>query len=194
MTISVDQRKLLAALDWKQLSAEQKLACLKSIAHPDSTAKQIAHMAYREFGFQLNRNQVIGVANRAGLSLPGFTPNLGPKPKAKPRITPERKTGIIWHRSNASQPLPKVDATAVGKPVSFLDLNNTHCRWPVSGKPGPEMMCCGAPAMILEKGTRHSYCEYHRKLSKGSGTPSERRATRRPLRRNTISRAGVMEA
>lgn len=198
MTISPDMKRLLAAFKWEDLKPEQKLACLKAIAEPNDSAKFIAHRAFVEYGFEITRNTVIGVANRAGLTMPGLQPPTAPERKSVSPASEELADHLKYEPKSKSthkmKPIPKKVEKPKSKGVSFLELTNLTCRWPISGKPGPEMMCCGAPTMVVgEKGKRHSYCAYHRKMGTGQGTPSERRAVRRYQSKHSVSRAGVMD-
>jgi hypothetical protein len=61
-------------------------------------------------------------------------------------------------------PLPPPDCI----PVAFIDLEPTGCPWPISGEPGPAMLCCGAPVAersATDKSVGRSYCCYHARLA-----------------------------
>lgn len=159
--------------NWEDLTPSQKVELLKSVTEPTNSANEIALKVNRQFGYSITRNAVIGQANRVGLTLPGLHPKGFVQPKMSPKRC-ERRTGAYPNRSQTSKPLPELSATKApkSKPVSFMDLGHGQCKWPLKGKPGPEMMCCGAPSMNVG-GTRHSYCAHHRKIGTGGGTRGE---------------------
>lgn len=161
---------------WQDMAAPAKLELIKEVADDDSTAAQITARLNRRLDAQISRNAVIGALSRAGLGLPG----LFPKPKsAKRKSKPicERKTGIIAHRSTSSKPLPKLDKTAPDcERVKFVEVTDRTCKWPLSGEPGAEMLCCGGPTVLMDDGRRHSYCAFHKKLSRSHGTRGEQMA------------------
>jgi GcrA cell cycle regulator len=125
------------------------------------------------------RNSVIGKAHRMALNGKVYTPK------------PRKKSGSGVNRVRASRPRPRVrvmrqvtppppppepikpvdawSAIPGTTPVGIMDLNAGMCKWPIGeGRP---FLFCGCPA-----GVGASYCESHQALSKGPGTPSERRA------------------
>lgn len=67
-------------------------------------------------------------------------------------------------------PLAEAALPLDGSPVTFYNLEDRMCRWPVA-----EGYYCGASCDL-----RASYCDCHRAVSRGPGTPSERAAFKRP--------------
>jgi hypothetical protein len=70
--------------------------------------------------------------------------------------------------TNPFAPLPN------SQPVGILELSETRCKWPIDGL---TTFYCGQES----DGT---YCDAHRKLSRGKGTQSERNALRDAIRRD----------
>lgn len=115
----------------------------------------------RELG--CSRNAVIGKARRMGLA-------------AKPRVhnPTSNKPGRRYTRAPWAVPhllangktrryLPATEGILstdlppekVANPVSMVDLERHHCRWPVSGEPR-DMLFCGAEAF-----PKYPYCRHH---------------------------------
>lgn len=92
------------------------------------------------------------------------------------RATPKRKQAEAPPRPPAldePEPLTLADGTA----VTLLNCGHTHCRYPKWGdfEQPTEFRICGQ-----QKAHDSSYCEFHRKLTRGQGTHSERAVTKRP--------------
>jgi GcrA cell cycle regulator len=84
---------------------------------------------------------------------------------------PKAKTITI--RPKKSQPVrPEPPRPPACEPVSLLNLEHRHCRFPIGEACGPDTLFCGAPKM-----TGSSYCTYHQGVATGQGTLSERAAT-----------------
>ena len=58
------------------------------------------------------------------------------------------------------QPVPKAEEAV--NPVTFMELENHHCRWPVGDKAGFDQLYCGK-----EKEAKSSYCREHKARSSG---------------------------
>lgn len=134
-------------------------------------------------GRGLTRNSIIGKAHR--MHLPARRPS-GPVGYKRARVpttqTAQKKQSFKkradWTQRPVKPPAlkphpvkPQGEAWAAIEgvtPVSLLDLEAGHCRWPV-GLETP-FLFCGAPA------THRHYCEHHHAWSVGQGTPFERNA------------------
>jgi GcrA cell cycle regulator len=83
---------------------------------------------------------------------------------------PRAKT--ITFRPKKAQPVrAEPPRPPVCEPVTLLDLEYGHCRFPIGEACGPSTLFCGAPKEAVG-----SYCTYHRAVATGQGTLSERAA------------------
>lgn len=152
-----------------------RIAELKKLWAAGLSASQIAG----RFG-DVTRNAVISKVHRLGLA--GRTTTVrSPQgsaslPIAPTRITERRKEDAQIHRMRAlaaqmratdPAPLPVLPSTereaplsAASDGVSFLDLEDRHCRWPLSPACGIDTIFCGQPR------ERGSYCSTHYNLSR----------------------------
>lgn len=62
-------------------------------------------------------------------------------------------------------------------PVTLLNLEREHCRFPIGEVKGPETLFCGAAKDGGADGDQ-SYCRYHRLIATGAGTYSEQVAVK----------------
>jgi GcrA cell cycle regulator len=121
--------------NWTEARTEQ----LRALCAEGLSAGQIA----AKIG-NITRNGVIGKARRMGFGFvasPGGRPRRGRKPKARTHPFVERKTASFPSAPAFNQP-----PEPVANPVTLLNLEWWHCRWPVDRPPGP-MMYCGALAV-----------------------------------------------
>jgi GcrA cell cycle regulator len=127
----------------------------------------------------ISRSGVLGKIHRLGLSSAGRTPSpLVPRQRSRgersgllaARLAVRRqvKAGSVTASPPAQQ--RREDAPPPLN-VRLVDLNDSHCRWPVSAAAGPETLYCG-----LAHAPDSSWCAYHGGIGYGRGTPSERRA------------------
>jgi GcrA cell cycle regulator len=153
-------------------------AALKT--HHSAGALSFAEMAVainREFNTDFSRNAAIGRANRLGLASDNER-----KPISKtrqPRLAPARDRQRAERIASRPTIVPfeearlrcvEIDPLA----ISLMDLEPHHCRFPYGGDaPGEAITFCGHPAM-----SDKSWCVPHYHLCRGTGTTSERLATR----------------
>ncbi len=100
----------------------------------------------------VTRNAVCGKIDRLGLE--GRRRSMKPKGVRKPRVqrhTPFRLPDL------RTEPLPIMDQQS-DAPVTLLDLEPHHCRWPVSD--APYMFCGGT------KQDGSSYCGHHDNIAR----------------------------
>lgn len=109
------------------------------------------------------RNMVIGKVDRLGLKRPERVKVERPiaeRPRRQPIAKPKQPQPVLPPpppRLRADQPLPE------SRPVSLLQLNRTHCRWPIGDPRKPEFHFCGAVAKRTVN--RPCYCPDHARLS-----------------------------
>lgn len=116
------------------------------------------------------KNACVGMGHRLGL------PNLG-NPVKPSLLRPEQRNGIRRAQAERQRelaratpkPAPKIQPEPkpiipeqprlpwTGEPVSLAEVGRDQCRWPVGNN-----LACGAPTE-----RRKSYCDHHRKLSRG---------------------------
>jgi GcrA cell cycle regulator len=125
---------------------KERIAQLCELRDQGFSAEQIA----AKIG--VTRNAVIGKVNRLGLVKQDTRPKT--VRKLKPHIRNARLEPAVQAKP---LPLPVLDSKS-DAPVTLLDLEPHHCRWPVSD--APFMFCGGA------KQDGSSYCEYHADIAK----------------------------
>jgi GcrA cell cycle regulator len=141
---------------------DDKFDRLKRLVPDGLSASQIA------LDLGCTRNAVIGKLRRAGLRLTGSKSprpiTAGPR-RQRPRAHP-KPGGMAFKLSVPGTATPPSSTDLPVEPptstwVRFADLgpikSRTHCRWPVAGEPGPDMLCCGAVRIDDD----HSYCAFH---------------------------------
>jgi hypothetical protein len=100
------------------------------------------------------RNAVIGMSHRKG-----WVRDVEPEPQK--RVLPKKVFKPLVAKPRAIQPVP---AKRLGK-IRVMDLQDYHCRWPVSGA-GAGTLFCGKG---LDDGS--VYCEEHHGMARGYGQP-----------------------
>ena len=132
----------------------------------DHSAAEIA-MVMNGQGYTFTRNSIIGVLHRENMTSKDIQ-SLAKKPAA-PRPVRERTfTPRIAYELPETIQLRCVEIVPRG--LTVLDLEPNDCRWPYGDD---AITFCGGPRM-----NGSSYCVPHFHLSRGSGTASERAATR----------------
>lgn len=130
-------------------------------------------------GGGMSRNAVIGKAHRLKLDGRPVRRRVAKAPKPKKlRFARKKYAGELTALRDLQKALPRRIAEPATPPdctpVTLLNLEHGHCRFPIGEVCGPDTLFCGAP-----KGDGDvAYCPYHRRISTGEGTPSERRASR----------------
>lgn len=147
------------------------------------SASVLAEQLSNRFKRFYSRNAVIGKASRLGLI------EASPRRTSLPRVRKPRaptkgfsaQGGTLVLSASPLQPveLPTLRAP-VCDPVSLVDLETHHCRWPVEGG------YCGATKKAKEKGGRESpYCAFHHHHSTESYAKRQERAEKRKLQVQT---------
>jgi GcrA cell cycle regulator len=100
-----------------------------------------------------SRNAILGKIWRLGLPRP---PSLNGtvikrrksrKQPYKPGIRSKPRLGDVM----SDRPFSTFE-----RPKIFIELQRDDCRWPGQGEPGPELLCCAAPALA-----GYPYCLCH---------------------------------
>lgn len=160
------------AYDW----TEERVAILKRMWAEGSSAAVIA----AALGGGVSRSGVLGKVHRMRRELPTGE-RRAPKARPAARATPPPRPRPIFKHApppKPAAPRPVIRPEPVeGGTVKFLDRRMHHeCAWPEWDNPVPpidERMVCGRP---VREGAGQ-YCEWHRFVSHGPGTRSERGAT-----------------
>ena len=144
---------------WTEKQKEYVAAAWKA----GDSASEIAGALGPEF----TRGMVIGVVHRMGLSGRQRVQRMmslrnPPKPK-RDDAAPRRAPTPIETFFPAMKEEPQGG-------VSFLDVRDGQCRWPVGGRSLDEFRFCG------EKSEVGSYCREHHNRSRGRGTIGEQKA------------------
>jgi GcrA cell cycle regulator len=139
----------------------ERVALLKSRVDAGLTCAQIA----REIG--VSRNAVIGKVSRLGLSrvkgVAGGQPGRTVPKMARPRIViQERTSPLVPRKQQLPLPQPPVDNA---KRRSLLELQQGHCRWPLSEPGAADFGFCGNPQV---EGL--PYCAAHARMAYRTGT------------------------
>ena len=148
---------------------DERIAQLRRLVAKEFTAQEIADA----MGGVFSRNAIIGKVARLGLRLnqpQGVRPDEGPrppKPKKLPNTPPQPP--VRAHRCAATAappespptpemlpgPLPRA-AVEPGNPVTILELQSHHCRWPMWGAFESQRVYCGN-----NREEPHPYCSGH---------------------------------
>lgn len=180
--------------DWSALDITGKShAIVAAYDHRHNTASTIAKKLSRTFGRTISRNSVIGVYNRdrpkaasilKDFPLKGFnylldTSVIGRTRAARlkvdnPPAPKEPRRIIIKPPPLGPDRIPDLRITAAPEPLlkTLMDMNSKECRWPIDGSRAETKFCCHETLDL------RPYCEFHHRLSRGAGTPSERVAHR----------------
>jgi GcrA cell cycle regulator len=136
---------------------EERVALLRDRVDAGLTCAQIAH----EIG--VSRNAVIGKVNRLGLSrfksMVAGEPGRAGAPKiARPKMPiRQRPYPASPRKPPLAFPEPAVDA---GKRCSLLELQQGHCRWPISEPGAEDFGFCGN-----QRADGLPYCTAHARMA-----------------------------
>lgn len=115
----------------------------------------------------MTRNAVIGKVGRLGLTRRrmGVNPIAAAARALKPRSVIRNPLGLNGRKSRLKPPIEFDAATDLppdtpANPVTLLDLQEHHCRWPFGDPQTRDFVFCGA-----DKVDGHSYCARHCRLS-----------------------------
>lgn len=160
------------------------------------SASQIAAVFCRD---GCTRNAVIGKVTRLGLcrtrrSLP-LRPISVSAPRPQPFIKPRQlRPSVIIAEAKKRAELPVAElppepapAVAGDHPVTLFDRQGHQCCWPLGRNEDEHRLYCGA----IRDLSSSDYCQDHRVIAYGPGTPSERRAVPDLNKRSHITRAHV---
>ena len=127
----------------------ETIGILKDLVSKGYTARRIAQI----LGPPFTRNAVVGKRHRMGIN-PGKVVTINTAVIVKP-VVPVVKV--------VPPTIPPPEPTV--KPITFDELTHETCRYPVSGE-GRSMLFCASPTI------NRTYCEYHQKLTRVSGSSS----------------------
>lgn len=143
-----------------------------------------AKVIAEELGPQFNKNKVVGKAHRLHLPAHDNAKNCGwvvgvrnPRKRRiyKSRIRAQRRPDVtppdpmvVLKPSLPSvlqaEPLPVMPAEpSGGHPVTLMDLQAHHCRWPLGSPAGPKTLFCGGTAQT------GPYCLTHGRMAFNAG-------------------------
>lgn len=152
---------------------DERIELLRKLLADDYSASQAA----TQLG--VTRNAVIGKAARLGIALSAGVGR--PKNSPKPRfIKPSRLRPLPAIPTSQAIDLPP---DTVANPVTLMQLEVHHCRWPVDMPSGP-MMYCGGDAMF-----GCPYCSFHAAIAYNR-QPSQPRGERELLIRRMAKMRG----
>lgn len=152
----------MSDFDWNQKGA---LDDLKRLQGDGYSAAGIANELAAAFKGRPSRNAVIGKLHRLGLtSKHGHgRATVKPTPERRERFKATSTKRPAPHRNYSPVPTPPqpIDLPPAQSdcPVMLVDLEQHHCRWPVS-EPA-EMMFCGA----AREDDEHPYCRTHNAMA-----------------------------
>ncbi len=168
---------------WRQLTAKRRKDLLAPFAQggarsgTEVSAQKIANQINLETGAGVTRNAVIGSMRRFGLTLPlsvlhkrDHAKERVKNTKARDRRAP-RRLNVLKKKNVREIPVAVEIEDINPSNVRFVDTTNHNCMYPVSGAPGPDMVCCG-----VKRHNGSSYCEKHHKLTH---VPPSRRVKRK---------------
>ena len=142
---------------------DSRVARLKQMHAAGYSAQLIA----ADLGHGVTRNAVIGKLNRLEVPSPDQVVKVIPfRPSQRVRAKPKPKTTFGTARLLQIVHAPTLAHAAPSEHVTLFELENRHCRWPVSTCPGIEQLFCGDLSADLTD--RLPYCEQHARLSRAS--------------------------
>jgi GcrA cell cycle regulator len=134
--------------------SDDRFQTLKGLIDQGLSARQIGN----ELG--VSRNAVIGKVHRGGLALSRAQ---GPEKKPEKKMPRQRKGRTRRYPAAAPDPrarppsLPAPPPESFASPVTFEELREIHCRWPVN-----HMIYCGADRLAGSPYcARHSWIAHH---------------------------------
>lgn len=165
--------------------SDRSIAELKRLYDLGLSAGNTAWEMSRTFGELITRNAIIGKISRLKWgreNQPPHTPKSSQKgpPKTKFRARPLRHNHFIPPMAPLVQPID-LPPERSPNPVTLMELEAHHCRWPLSDAADPEFMFCGA-----HKLDGSSYCSRHYRMAyvhRNRETDAERQARIRAARR-----------
>lgn len=167
-------------MSWQTITVQARIEAGKqAYAESVGTMSAMAAVLSERFEEPISRNVVAGMYDRHPEELKACKLT-GTQP-AHNRLRQQRAIKV---RVPVPPPMPEPEPepVRVAPPVKgsiprpepllkrLFELERNHCRWPVEGEKADTLFCCH---QVVEG---HSYCEYHRRVSRGAGTISERRA------------------
>lgn len=129
---------------------------LKNFVRQKKTAREAAEVLNR------SRSSVISRAARIGMNfVGGATTQKPPTPKLEKKSMLGSAFGYIKRIfiPDKQPTLPFVEPVMASKNITIMDLNDSTCRWPVSGE-GAQTLFCGLGPM-----KDRPYCETHSKIA-----------------------------
>lgn len=146
---------------------EERVARMCALLEAGRSAREIADALSCEFNVEISRCAVIGKVSRmnktatAKLQLHGQSKPYGDKAKPKPARA-QRAAAVVTRPPTAREKIAAAFAAgAVSQmacePVTFEELRDRHCRWPIDGEDA--MRYCGNQKII------GCYCIMHYQLS-----------------------------
>ncbi len=172
---------------WMMSTAQQKTQWsqqmtdeLRRLRDEGLTFALITMRLNEKFGTYLSRSAVVGKANRMGLSKPASIQRKKPVRRAKPRTTqkprpakPQVKKTAQARRSRKKATPKNLSEPSPDCAVAFAKTEHHHCRWPVGGTVGPDMLVCGARR---DPESNLAFCPYHVRMARTqeSATPTGR--------------------
>ncbi len=134
--------------------------------YPKMRAWDVANRIGKETGLVLNKNQIIGKANRLGLLA------FKPKPIRSRKVTDKPSARVRWRpKPQTAQKATPMAMQPVHKPIEVTKMNpmgylddwpNDRCRWPVGEPRSADFYFCGAEGVDVLGGV--PYCKFHFRL------------------------------
>lgn len=150
----------------KSIWSDAVIARLKSLHSDDMAFSKIAEILNREFKIKLSRNAAIGKARRLGLVTRKPQPNSVVTPR-RPRVrramaysAPRKSTLDLADEMLARDPVQDLPPDESTFAVTFDQLRDPHCRWPLGDPSTATFQYCGA-----EKMKEGPYCARHHRLA-----------------------------
>ena len=147
---------------------DEKVEILTALWAEGKSTSQIAAI----MGSGITRNAAIGKLHRLGLKGQKGRPGVPEKTvKAFRAVKPRKECAAALPPPSVVVEQPEPIALAPADPVVFRDLRDCQCRYIVGPVDGADTLYCGA-----SRSHPSSYCELHRAITCGPGTPGERQA------------------
>jgi GcrA cell cycle regulator len=167
------------------------------------SASEIAKWASKQTGLTVSRNAIIGYVHRKigkTARAPAATPAYGGRLRLRaPEVKNSRRSDTATARNlarslrsdgtpkseQAPKPLPTSRIPEAPAPLMVrpLDLETTHCRWPIGDPQADDFGFCGHPNHAREEGGSW-YCPAHKRASVN---PKTKRQDEKSLARMIIN-------